>query len=1655
MEQDVWSTSWNILDDEHFERARVWVRSAHHTHMAPPCKSFTRARRSDKHGKVEVIRSPEKPTGWGHPMAEEGNKVAERVAILLDEAESSGGTASVENPDDSFIWEQLTLERHVKKHPKVSLDQCAYGAETRKPTGILTSARWPDRKDHRLHQRTPRIVWKTSLAAEYPTGLCWAWAKALLAHLGTAAGSSEVNQKTFVKNGNKLQVKEPKVKQSIPASGKEKRDQENEAAVGGLRNPYRAILHSSSAWKLGAAVRQVLLSVLRQCPEDLKQLSGASFTGFSEATVLKAADALGKLVGIGQPEQPTPLRVELLGALLSASGDPERHVQDWLRTGFPLGIDKPLETNTVFPETTEDTKAVEMSKMYPLLTGWEEADQAVNYKSFQEAGQDAVQELHRVAELGYATRCTSWQEVVAYTGNGASLTKLGCIQKTRLDVSTKTRLVVDCRRSGVNGLMVIRQRVVLPRVSDVAVDWKALQQQGEPIEIAVVDFCDAFYQCRLAPQERKHVVVKAHGTTYFVLEVVAFGLACGPLLWSRLAAALVRLAQAVGWDTLRIQCYVDDPLLLVQGPCHITRSVNLALPLLLWQALGCKMSWAKLQRGLQVEWIGFQLALEDNCLVAQLSPAKLQKLADALDSLLDCKGVIPVAQLRSTAGMLGWLTSIVRLARPWVGMLWGCIAECEARVVKQARVRKNLVFVKQVRHALYTLLGAGSFRATFHWETRPLWRIQTDASVYGFGGILWKNETPIAWWADIIQPADLALLEACTGDPAWQSEWELLAVAISLHLFGPALQGQAVFLSTDNTGVLHAGLQLRASSPGMVKVAAELACVLRQFDIEMCHGSHLRSAANYLADALSRLSQGAAVPARLVPVLRLTAGPRDAWSPAGGFQRGRGSADLAAVGIRPCGPRGFCLQANRVCLFARGGKPRQERGESVKTWSPQGSKKGNKRLGLPREGEDPWSLFAKRPCQLCSRKPVVLLCSRCGVETCGACISRQAVAPYRWQCLDYSCSSDESGEQARLLVSCQNEEIACRTTVLPQPDPEESEGLAGALAKRLLGDQGRHPEMAWWAEVKRKDWELVGDRPAMPFSVMKAYTSAASPAEADDEGAKLPSAGSADPAPHAADMPKPAVKEEPLEEEPAGKRRKTGALEGVACPTTPAGNPSVRSGGPVVLPPKTRARGSTSKALLVAASEELMKKARQSYGELVYAKSTAAAKESKAKLFVQIAEARNMQPLPLSPQLIAEVAAVLRAADFSSGATYLAEAKQLHIRSGHTWDEALDLALQDAERALSRAIGPAVKAEEVVPKLWRVWAKAGLPGFERKQMQPEAGPEIWCMGSAFMLREVELGHLLMGSVQLDLQQRTATLSLSLSKTDPGGKGAKRTRACTCGCPADDEGELDCPFHSTLVVVGERAKQLRQRGWSEEEMKEFTVVGQVGCPTLIVSKEAMVAALKQDAAAAVDAVRQGLKCDTKLPDVNRVTGHTLRRSGAKDAVKRFKYPLAMVQWLGRWGSSAVQGYVEEALEEMPENNVLMTTWEGIAQKTVDQLAKHDQLEGVVTALREEMATDLASTKAMVVELKERACPKMVMNVSTMVLHATAKAESAEWRDNPMNWVTRCGGWRWAAAGRLARPITASEHVGEALALCSKCRPCLIEEKLITHGMPFSW
>ena len=71
--------------------------------------------------------------------------------------------------------------------------------------------------------------------------------------------------------------------------------------------------------------------------------------------------------------------------------------------------------------------------------------------------------------------------------------RIGVIAKVK-NGKRKIRLVHDLRRSGVNALIKVQERVVLPRVSDVAVDALDLTARtgGDAVDYMTADFKDAF-----------------------------------------------------------------------------------------------------------------------------------------------------------------------------------------------------------------------------------------------------------------------------------------------------------------------------------------------------------------------------------------------------------------------------------------------------------------------------------------------------------------------------------------------------------------------------------------------------------------------------------------------------------------------------------------------------------------------------------------------------------------------------------------------------------------------------------------------------------------------------------------------------------------------------------------------------------------------------------------------------------------------------------------------------------------------------------------------------------------------------------------------------------------------------------------------------------
>ena len=191
-------SSVDVSSDHDFEM--LLDESALWKHMAPPCKSFSRARRTDQVAVVKTLRSDSRPEGYGCSMTKDANKLVERCVEIARQQLATDTFFSIENPWNSFLWD-LRCVRALLKSGDVQLkrvDQCTGGSQHLKPTGILTNAPWLKErrcdKETRPHHHVPLMglvqdfrtsdakhsdtqCFYTELAAEYPEGLCNVWAR--------------------------------------------------------------------------------------------------------------------------------------------------------------------------------------------------------------------------------------------------------------------------------------------------------------------------------------------------------------------------------------------------------------------------------------------------------------------------------------------------------------------------------------------------------------------------------------------------------------------------------------------------------------------------------------------------------------------------------------------------------------------------------------------------------------------------------------------------------------------------------------------------------------------------------------------------------------------------------------------------------------------------------------------------------------------------------------------------------------------------------------------------------------------------------------------------------------------------------------------------------------------------------------------------------------------------------------------------------------------------------------------------------------------------------------------------------------------------------------------------------------------------------------
>jgi hypothetical protein len=312
-------------------------------------------------------------------------------------------------------------------------------------------------------------------------------------------------------------------------------------------------------------------------------------------------------------------------------------------------------------------------------------------------------------------------------------------------------------------------------------------------------------------------------------------------------------------------------------------------------------------------------------------------------------------------------------------------------------------------------------------------------------------------------------------------------------------------------------------------------------------------------------------------------------------------------------------------------------------------------------------------------------------------------------------------------------------------------------------------------------------------------------------------------------------------------------------------------------PPKTKLKAVGEKTK----DYKWLNKVKKNFVKKFYAPSTLASKNAKRKRVTEILENVKTEPFPLTVELVTTLAAVLDSTGMKAGDQYLAEARAMHVEAGFDWDQTLDKHMASCKRAMQRDKGPEVRAKEVkIDSLSeKVWAATS-----KDENVPRRVAWSYAWACIWMLRAIEAANLKAKDVLVDTEQKTVKLTIRKSKMDQRGFGAKRTLKC-CG---QSECSRDCPFKLAVETLDDLKKPTAETSLFPDAEGAH------------VSKFHMVPAW----AKALD---------------SEMSGHSARRSGAMRYARQ-GMSIQTIQFLGRWRSSAVFRYIEEAMTEIPMNTL---------------------------------------------------------------------------------------------------------------------------------------
>eukprot|EP00971_Amphidinium_carterae_P273695 5432023-Amphidinium_carterae.1 len=216
------------------------------------------------------------------------------------------------------------------------------------------------------------------------------------------------------------------------------------------------------------------------------------------------------------------------------------------------------------------------------------------------------------------------------------------------------------------------------------------------------------------------------------------------------------------------------------------------------------------------------------------------------------------------------------------------------------------------------------------------------------------------------------------------------------------------------------------------------------------------------------------------------------------------------------------------------------------------------------------------------------------------------------------------------------------------------------------------------------------------------------------------------------------------------------SLPRLNIPTEASSRRTWRPGPPVARPPRpdeptggrwdhppvqVARRGAKRKGLEIADCPHDLAQARDNYDRDKHARTAVKTREGLLQTWCSFhnrAHGEGIPALPLTPEKIATVASIFKAAQYRAYGNYLARIKEEHVTSGYPWTEALQYEAKASLRSVTRGQGPS-KQSQPFPLGKLTDRDLGIRALSKGgPMNPSA---VIVLGCFFLLREIEASAL--------------------------------------------------------------------------------------------------------------------------------------------------------------------------------------------------------------------------------------------------------------------------------------------------------------------------